>query len=946
MMYSSPGSIKALIFTVGLLACAGFIIGMNIDTSIHAPEFLPNHEIDIEDCSSDVNWTVDWGGVLEDTASSCFATDDHVFIVGTTKSFGTAGTADMVLIKLNARTGAMLWNVTWDWYELGQHSNDFGTGIWANDSCVYTCGYSNHVGSTVNRTVVIKWDASTGAKIWERFRGDVTVDTKARACYKANNVISVVAETGIPNLSMMSWRENGDLYSGGSDYGASRAYSLWFDGTYLFRAGEKISQGGHVSRWAHPYVEWDRFNQTNSFTNIKSLHGDGPALFTCGDVLTRWNKDLGSQIWSIPLPNGGSGGQVFTHHNRVYTLSSGGLAKWNTTGSLLWNEPSITGTCLTANHVGLYVVGNTGTGNFTIKMLEETLPILDYSTNPVRVIQYQNIVFDYNGTTGDGIVSYQWNFGDGTANGTGASPPHTFFTYGPVNITITVIDVEGNVITRMAGTLNVERDYVPVPNFSTNETIILVGWSVAFTAGSEGNLPANHTWDFGDGSPVSSERDPVHTYHAPGTYLVTHTVVDVDGDFRTRTTGNEGDIEVQIDTVPVADFYGTPTTFVFNHATLYFAYNGTAGNDVSISNSHYVWNFGDGTGNITTTTNGFHIHDYAAPGNYTVTVTCTDWDGDTSTECKVNYIHVLPELKPNVTIASSMPNPIPNYGFQLYAEGDFGNEPLSYQWQIQDYGANSSFASPYCSFPSLGTYSVNLTVTDWDGDTFTTKSFIEVVPDVVPVANFSANATRVMVGESVLISFTGSPGNLPTTAYWGINNELQIRPIGDLIYSFNSAGIYNITLFVNDANFNMSHMHVENYIVVEIDTIPSGTITCSDARPVTNSLLGFSFAGAGGENAPLSFSWNFGDGSSNQTCQSPTHAFLNPGSYTIVVTIVDRDGDTVVIQRIVVVEDSTSRFFADYGILLVAGGGIAVGALLVVKNRKRLRFKKRRPVDA
>ncbi len=32
------------------------------------------------------------------------------------------------------------------------------------------------------------------------------------------------------------------------------------------------------------------------------------------------------------------------------------------------------------------------------------------------------------------------------------------------------------------------------------------------------------SWDFGDGSPISTERNPVHNYAAPGDYEVTLTV--------------------------------------------------------------------------------------------------------------------------------------------------------------------------------------------------------------------------------------------------------------------------------------------------------------------------------------------------------------------------------------------------------------------------------------
>jgi hypothetical protein len=49
-----------------------------------------------------------------------------------------------------------------------------------------------------------------------------------------------------------------------------------------------------------------------------------------------------------------------------------------------------------------------------------------------------------------------------------------------------------------------------------------------------------YTWDFGDGSAVSHEASPVHTYTKPGDYLATIRVVDASG----QRGWDEVDIEV------------------------------------------------------------------------------------------------------------------------------------------------------------------------------------------------------------------------------------------------------------------------------------------------------------------------------------------------------------------------------------------------------------------
>jgi len=62
----------------------------------------------------------------------------------------------------------------------------------------------------------------------------------------------------------------------------------------------------------------------------------------------------------------------------------------------------------------------------------------------------------------------------------------------------------------------------PVANFTANRTSGTAPLAVRFTDTSTGEITA-WSWDFGDGN-TSSERDPVHTYTAPGNYTVALTV--------------------------------------------------------------------------------------------------------------------------------------------------------------------------------------------------------------------------------------------------------------------------------------------------------------------------------------------------------------------------------------------------------------------------------------
>ena len=67
-----------------------------------------------------------------------------------------------------------------------------------------------------------------------------------------------------------------------------------------------------------------------------------------------------------------------------------------------------------------------------------------------------------------------------------------------------------------------------------------VNRTVTFLNSSTGDQPLSYTWDFGDGTPVSTQENPQHTYSADGTYQVTLNV--------SNSRGN--DATVQSVTVP------------------------------------------------------------------------------------------------------------------------------------------------------------------------------------------------------------------------------------------------------------------------------------------------------------------------------------------------------------------------------------------------------------
>jgi PKD repeat protein len=127
-------------------------------------------------------------------------------------------------------------------------------------------------------------------------------------------------------------------------------------------------------------------------------------------------------------------------------------------------------------------------------------------------------------STGD-PTSWEWDFGDGTATSTEQNPCHTYQDSGSYTVTLTASNACGS-------DAEVKTDYItvlapPTAAFSgtppSGEVPLPV--EVCFTDESTGD-PTSWEWDFGDGSPTSTEQDPCHEYQGAGSYDVTLTVTN------------------------------------------------------------------------------------------------------------------------------------------------------------------------------------------------------------------------------------------------------------------------------------------------------------------------------------------------------------------------------------------------------------------------------------
>jgi PKD repeat protein len=147
--------------------------------------------------------------------------------------------------------------------------------------------------------------------------------------------------------------------------------------------------------------------------------------------------------------------------------------------------------------------------------------------------------------------------------------------------------------------------------------------NVSFTGSATGGTaPYSYSWNFGDGSAVSTQQNPSHSYASAGTYTATLTVTDSSSPAKTATSSVTTTVSA-VGNPLAASASAQPTS---GQVPLNVAFTGTAtGGSPPYS---YSWNFGDGSA---ASSQQSPSHTYSTAGTYTATLTVTDSAAKTAT---------------------------------------------------------------------------------------------------------------------------------------------------------------------------------------------------------------------------------------------------------------------------------------------------------------------------
>ncbi|MCE4566931.1 PKD domain-containing protein [Maribellus sp. CM-23] len=473
------------------------------------------------------------------------------------------------------------------------------------------------------------------------------------------------------------------------------------------------------------------------------------------------------------------------------------------------------------------------------------LPVADFSVNTTSVIAGGSITFQ--DQSSNNPISWVWEFAGGSpATSTDQNPIVTYNIAGTYQVKLTVTNADGS-DTKIADNL-IEVTTVPViktppvADFSASQTTINSGETVNFSDLST-NAPTSRSWTFAGGTPSSSTlQNPSITYANAGNYSVSLTVTNADG---TDTKTLESYILVKDPVLePIADFASNKNK-VMEGEQVNFS-DQSQNNPVS-----WNWVFEGGTPSSSTERNP--VVTYKNASSYKVSLTVKN-DGGTNTKIIDNYI-LVEKPQPEYCI----PSPIAssewiskvqiggNYhsssseGYADFTAATFkfeagssysvqlspGFDPRSKfeYWAIwidynQDYtftddekvyssSKSKTMVSGQIYIPASMELTTRMRVAmggvDPTACNFNELGEVEDYTIVIsqpvpqpPVADFAANIYTVTEGESV--QFSDLSANDPTSWSWTFPGAATTSsPLQNPIITYNTAGVYNVSLTVGNA---------------------------------------------------------------------------------------------------------------------------------------------------
>jgi PKD repeat protein len=425
--------------------------------------------------------------------------------------------------------------------------------------------------------------------------------------------------------------------------------------------------------------------------------------------------------------------------------------------------------------VRLTVTNASGSSPWTRRVdVSPLAPVAAFDFAPTAPTTAAPVVF-HNTSTGGDASTIRWDFGDSTPTSSTPSPSHAYAAPGAYVVRLTMANVTGTSSATLTVTVTVPP---PVVAF-TASTPAVSGSAVAFTNTSTGGPFSAVSWDFGDGTAVSTAANPSHVFAAAGAYNVRLTVANGGGPASTT---------VRITVVAAINATFTVSAAPKAGSVITFTNTTTGGPFTSLT-----WTFGDGASG----TGSPATHTFAAAGPYSVTLAVVASSGATSSRTTV--VTVAPAV-PSASFSYAPGSPARTVTF-TNTSAAVGQPFDTVTWHFGDGTADVVSAGPVShTFAGAATsFSVVLTIDNASG----TDSATRAVSLLAPTAAF----TFVLAVRTAAFTNASTGGPFNTVAWDFDDGTPVVTSTTPPPHTFATPGTYNVQLTVTTGQGTSSVTH-------------------------------------------------------------------------------------------------------------------------------------------
>ncbi len=264
---------------------------------------------------------------------------------------------------------------------------------------------------------------------------------------------------------------------------------------------------------------------------------------------------------------------------------------------------------------------------------------------------------------------------------------------------------------------------------------------------------------------------------------------------------------------------------------------------------------------------------YASDGSYTVTLRSTDSNGNDhyTTETITVSTDVAPDIDFSIDVSRCISN---SNTFTPNISG------LTYSWDFDLDGIeDSNLENPNFQFPTTGTHTVRLDVTDGTCTNFVEQE-ITIYSDP-PAPTFTAASSACRNADIFFANTTDESQHAEVITYeWDFDGELITEK--SPTFNFATSGTKQITL----KSIIPGCENTSTAFEIEIFEGPSSAFSSSSLSICEGETISLADQST---NGALEWEWDFDDGFTSNA-QNPDHLFSEAGNYSVILTVTDMNG--------------------------------------------------------